>query len=362
MLSRHLPDRIDIPTVCRAAESVAGPGSIVGAYGDGGLWRLYPRTHTGKATLLAKGLYIGNLRVPLETVNPFIIDGQTTERPATRLTAGPMPMSISDEALVRALESINIKIRSKVMEEMARINDKDRKLTDWKTCKRFMWIELPTTPPKEYLEVGPSRVKLRYKEMYEQSLKCWNCQEVGHRSSECVKDPVCHACNKPGHKKGDPECALSVSKGAAGGWRGSGGNARGGREGGARPRSFGVGAAAADVRRGGHASVSRGGLGGGARGGFGAGYADVARGGKPWASRGSSTSNGRGGGHSCQAKGDFAGEEGGGLSGADNLGHSCEARGWDSTFNLDQQEKGLGRVMYPSDEDEEIMKLTKIRW
>ena len=40
ILSKHLPDGIDIPTLCRAAEAVSGSSSIVGAYGDGGLWRL----------------------------------------------------------------------------------------------------------------------------------------------------------------------------------------------------------------------------------------------------------------------------------------------------------------------------------
>ena len=134
-LSKNLPDKVDIITICSAGERVVGTSGIEGAYQDGGLWRIYPMTPAGRVLLLAQGISIDNQRVALEATNPFILKGENFERPSTRLSVGPLPKSISDDALIRALERNKTKIRSKIINEMVRY--KDRTLIEWKTIKGF---------------------------------------------------------------------------------------------------------------------------------------------------------------------------------------------------------------------------------
>ena len=102
--SMHLPEDIDIPAMCRAAERVVGSAGIEGAFPDGGLWRIYPMTPIGRALLLAKGLDIGGKWVSTDAANPFIMRGHNLDQPSTRLTVGPIPFSMSDDAVIRALE------------------------------------------------------------------------------------------------------------------------------------------------------------------------------------------------------------------------------------------------------------------
>ena len=208
ILSKYLPVGVDIISMCQAGEDVVGSSEIEGAYQHGGLWRIYPMSTAGRVKLLAKGISIGNLRISVEATNPYILQGTDSEQPSTRLTIGPLPKSISDDVVIRALEKNKIKIRSKIMHEMAR--KRDRSLTDWKTYRRFLWIELPTAPPSQFIKMGPVSVELRYRELREQTTKCWNCQQYGHRSSDCENDPVCYDCRQPGHKKGDEACPKGV--------------------------------------------------------------------------------------------------------------------------------------------------------
>ena len=214
ILTKNLPDdiEVDILKICSAAERVSGPTSIDGAYCDGGLWRIYAKTYVARALLLGNAIEIDGFRVSCDSVNPFILNGETTERPATRLTLSSLPKSISDDLIIRTLEKNNISVRSKITWEMARWPG--RKLSGWKTYRRFLWIELPASPPKRFMHFGPSKAELFYRELREQSIKCYNCQEFGHRASECDKDPVCHVCKQPGHKKGDPICGGGFGSGA----------------------------------------------------------------------------------------------------------------------------------------------------
>ena len=214
VLSKNLPDKVDIIGMCSAGERVVGTSGIEGAYQDGGLWRIYPMSPAGRIMLLSRGINIGGLRVSVEATNPFILQGQDAEQPSTRLTVGPLPRSISDDVVLRALEKSNIRVRSKVMWEMARF--RDRSLTDWKTMRRFLWIELPSSPPQEFIQMGPCKVKISYREFRDQTTKCYNCQQFGHRSSECQADPVCFVCKQTGHKKGDPACTGHAASRPAG--------------------------------------------------------------------------------------------------------------------------------------------------
>ena len=204
IMSRYLPDNVDVISMCRAAEAVSGAGSVKGAFGDGGLWRVYPKTDVARALLLSKGFTVHRQRVQPEAVNPFIMKGSDTETPATRLTVGPLAFSYSDEFITRNLEALGFRLRSKLVMENEREN---RAMTDWANGKRFVWIDLPKSPSKEFVEMGPlKKVKLFYREMREQRMKCYNCQQYGHKAADCSHEPVCYACGEVGHKKGDTSC------------------------------------------------------------------------------------------------------------------------------------------------------------
>ena len=204
IMSKYLPDKIDVITMCRSAEAISGVGSVKGAYGDGGLWRIYPKTAVARALLLSKGITINRQRIQPESINPFILQGSDSEIPATRLSVGPLAFSYSDEFIIRNLESLGLRLRSKLVWENERF--RDRTMSDWNNGKRFVWIDLPETPPKEFVNFGSAKVKLFYREMKEQRTRCYNCQQFGHRAADCPNDPVCFACGEVGHKKDDPIC------------------------------------------------------------------------------------------------------------------------------------------------------------
>lgn len=211
IMSKYLPDKIDVITMCRSAEVVSGVGSIKGAYGDGGLWRIYPKTAVARALLISKGITINRQRIQPELINPFILQGSDSEIPATRLSVGPLAFSYSDEFIIRNLEKLGLRLRSKLIWENERY--KDKSMSDWANGKRFVWIDLPKVPPKEFVYFGSAKVKLFYREMREQRIKCYNCQQFGHKAQDCTSDPVCFACSEVGHKKDDPICSHFSSPG-----------------------------------------------------------------------------------------------------------------------------------------------------
>ena len=203
VLGKWVPEGTSVYDICLATEKVSGLGTIDGATLISGLWRVYPVNDVARIKILTKGVTFGNKLVQFEGVNPFSRRDGGVENRGTRLTISNLPFSYSNEAVERNLATSGFKLRSKIQFEKAR--GPDGKLTDWKTGRRFVWIDLPTHQVKSQCKMGEFRVFLFYREMKD-SMKCRRCLETGHKALECPNEEVCFDCKKTGHRRGDAEC------------------------------------------------------------------------------------------------------------------------------------------------------------
>ena len=202
VLEKWVPDGSTVYDICLAAEKVTGPASIDGATCIKGLWRVYPLNEVARIKLLTKGVTMGNKLVRFEGMNPFR-RGDGAEKSGTRLMISNSPFSYSNEAVARNLSALGLKLRSKITFEKAR--GPDRMLTDWRTGRRSVWIDLPQTEVNRYCKMGDFSAVLFYKEM-KASIECRRCFEKGHMARECPNEELCLDCKKPGHRRGHPDC------------------------------------------------------------------------------------------------------------------------------------------------------------
>ena len=207
-LAKNVPDDTNVYDLCFAAEKVSGPATIDGATCISGLWRLYPFNEVTRAKLLSSGIQIKGKAIDLEGINPYIHRG--AERSGTRLTISGLPFSYSSDAVARNLSAAGIKLRSSIQMERARAPD--RTLSDWKTGRRFVWIDLPSNPIPRSMKMGEFQSQLYHREMRQSASKCYRCLQEGHRARECQNEEVCHTCKQPGHRRGDPMCGLGFEQ------------------------------------------------------------------------------------------------------------------------------------------------------
>jgi len=211
---RNLPDG-DTPytvrEICACGEKPSGYGSMIGAQRIGNLWRLYPKHSKARIDLLLKGIQIRGQTISPSDKNPFIVrnDEGGAEVPTTKLVIGNLPLSYSNEEIMRKLEQIGCDPHSKLMMEKDR--DERGGLTRWLTGRRFIYIAIPSHPLPTKVTIGFSTVSLYHREQKPQTENtvCSRCLVSGHRAATCEKDIVCRTCKKPGHKAGDPTCNLS---------------------------------------------------------------------------------------------------------------------------------------------------------
>ena len=97
--------------------------------------------------------------------NPFTLQDQNSEKPATKLGVGNVPLSVDDNVIETALKKLGCEMRSMVRKELAR--DKNGKLTNWEMGRRFVFITVPTTPLPKMCTVGIFSVELYHREMKE---------------------------------------------------------------------------------------------------------------------------------------------------------------------------------------------------
>ena len=206
-----LPDTIDM---CRAAENTSGRGSIRGAQRIRGLWRIYPRRQEARDKLLLEGMNLWGTQVSLLPKNPFTLQDQNNEKPATKLWVGNVPLSVDDNIIETALKKLGCEMRSTVRKELAR--DKNGKLTNWETGRRFVFITVPTTPLPKMCTMGIFSAELYHREMKEKRdesrKKCANCLLPDHAAATCTNPVVCLACFRPGHRRSECDQPLTGTR------------------------------------------------------------------------------------------------------------------------------------------------------
>ena len=193
--------------ICQACENISGKGSMRGAQLMGENWRCYPMQDVAKAKLLSSGaIDLNGLSVKLYSQNPFgMLNKDREEVPSTRLSIDGIPISYDDNAISRALDEIGVKSRSKILYEYAR-DPSSKKLTDWMTGRRFLYIDLPNETLPKTTKMGPFVAKLFYKERPKEPKQCRRCFGKGHWTNSCPNKERCYDCNEEGHRRGDPVC------------------------------------------------------------------------------------------------------------------------------------------------------------
>ena len=204
VLEKWVPDGCTVYDLCFAAEKVTGPGSIDGATCIKGLWRLYPLNEVARIKILTNGITMGSKLIRFEGINPFLQRG--SENNGTRMTISNLPFSYGNEAVARNLSAAGLKLRSKITFEKAR--GPDKMLSDWRTGRRSVWIDLPQREVSKYCKMGDFTATLYYKEM-KLHMQCRRCLQKGHMARDCSNQEVCFDCKQPGHRRGHPDCSFS---------------------------------------------------------------------------------------------------------------------------------------------------------
>ena len=200
--AEDLASETNVLELCVAAERISGRETIAGAQRIRGLWRVYPLTREAQTSLLVSGVELHGQTVVCFNKNPYILRGGS-EAPTTKLYISDIPISV-DNGEIRNLERLGCTIRSPLVSERAR--NKDGKLTRFLTGRRFVFIEIPSSPLQRSVEVGPFRATLYHKEMKSKDPKCGKCLQTGHVASTCNSNIVCRSCFKSGHMAKDGKC------------------------------------------------------------------------------------------------------------------------------------------------------------
>ncbi|KAL8619141.1 hypothetical protein ACOMHN_019413 [Nucella lapillus] len=174
--------------ICAAVEKTSGYETIEGAQRIGGLWRIYPRSSEARQILLLQGFAIRHVRVEVKDRNPFVVTTADREREieATKLIINNVPLSYSDEAILKTIKKIDVNIRSKLIYERDR--DSNGKLTRWKTGRRFLYIDIPVKPLPKQVEMGPFKASIYHKE--QKRMDKGNVKNVYKRATKQLAAPT----------------------------------------------------------------------------------------------------------------------------------------------------------------------------
>ena len=126
---------------------------IEGTMKISGLWRLClkpgPNAQLARASILANGLDLRGHMIPVLSENPFLINGQESNR----LVISNLPFSVSNDAVKGALVDLGLQLgSSEVKWEMYK--DSNKKMTGFKNGKRVIHIAPPAQPLPNKIKVA----------------------------------------------------------------------------------------------------------------------------------------------------------------------------------------------------------------
>ena len=178
----------------KALSGVVQRSEIAGIQKIRGLWRIYLTNQQSRIHLIAGGLNVRKVNVPVFDTNPYVSHGEDT----IRLLVKDVPLSASDTVITDELERMKCKTVGKVLLQRLRI---DGQLTDCLTGDRVIYITKPSHSLPRYVTFGLFRGRIFHpgQDAKDSTVTCSNCLEMGHHRSQCTKDVKCKQCNKPGH-------------------------------------------------------------------------------------------------------------------------------------------------------------------
>ena len=201
VIEKHCPPKTTTSIICRAAEKNRDV-TCYGAQLRAGLWRIQTLTAVGRITLLACNLQLNGKQIEVHDRNPFLRGDVEDDAPSTKLSIDDMPFSVSNDAIDRHLKLMGVICRTKIKMEC----DRDPGLTEYRTGRRSVQINLPTTPLPRKTRIGNFQATLFHWEMKERDLQCRRCLQPGHKFFECKNEEACLDCHMPGHRRGDTKC------------------------------------------------------------------------------------------------------------------------------------------------------------
>ena len=201
--------------ICRSAEQTSGHNTIDGAQQTdwGELWQIYPLTQQARLDLLSEGIVLRGETVIPNDKHPFVVPYGNGERmiQTTKVIIGNIPLSYSNQEIEEAIIRLpSVTKRSKVFDEKAR--EENGHLTNFKTGRRYIYIEVPPQPLPYRTKIGNYTATLYHKEQ-RRMRKCRNClQQHEHDGRSCDRPVKCRTCMEDGHRAGAPECRLTSAE------------------------------------------------------------------------------------------------------------------------------------------------------
>ena len=158
-MMRDIDRSISGYNICRALESIAGDGNIVGGGVIRGTFRIYPKTTKARNLLMLHGVTIGAVHVNIIDKNPNLVSDTT--KPSEKLIIGNIPLSLATEEIHKAINALGVSFRSNWFDERYR-NDKNE-LSLFKTGRRFIYIDQPRNPLPKSLKIGNFEASIYHK-------------------------------------------------------------------------------------------------------------------------------------------------------------------------------------------------------
>ena len=148
---------------------------------------------------------VRGVRVTVKDKNSYIVrslDGKEEETPATKVIIGNVPISFSDQEILKSVQELGCRDR-----------DEKGKLTHWLTGRRIISVSVPRDPLPKFIQVGPFKASVYHREqkniLREAAADCRNCLQKGqHKTADCPNPVKCRQCFADGHRAGDNVCSL----------------------------------------------------------------------------------------------------------------------------------------------------------